>query len=197
MKYCTHCGKQIMDEAVICVGCGCPVAGAGRSESKDIASLCRTLGQRVNTNGIIWLVIGILQLIGGLFLNWLLLIPGVLNVISSVRDMRYGKELQELPVLSIRGVVEKFEPLTGPIVILIYNLLIGGVIGVVGSIYYFVGIRNFVLENRTAFETLDVFQPIKYPNQTNTAADWTCSCGRKNASYVSTCTCGKGKHEIG
>ena len=23
MKYCTHCGKEIMDEAVICPGCGC------------------------------------------------------------------------------------------------------------------------------------------------------------------------------
>ena len=23
MKFCTHCGKEIMDEAVICPGCGC------------------------------------------------------------------------------------------------------------------------------------------------------------------------------
>ena len=23
MKYCTYCGKEIMDEAVICPGCGC------------------------------------------------------------------------------------------------------------------------------------------------------------------------------
>ncbi len=23
MKYCTHCGAQIVDEAVICVNCGC------------------------------------------------------------------------------------------------------------------------------------------------------------------------------
>ncbi len=25
MKFCTHCGKQLMDEAVICTGCGCSV----------------------------------------------------------------------------------------------------------------------------------------------------------------------------
>lgn len=25
MKYCSKCGKELMDEAVICVGCGCPV----------------------------------------------------------------------------------------------------------------------------------------------------------------------------
>ncbi len=25
MKYCTHCGKEIADEAVICLNCGCSV----------------------------------------------------------------------------------------------------------------------------------------------------------------------------
>lgn len=28
MKYCSKCGKELVDEAVICVGCGCPVSGA-------------------------------------------------------------------------------------------------------------------------------------------------------------------------
>ncbi|MBR3954071.1 MAG: zinc ribbon domain-containing protein [Clostridia bacterium] len=28
MKYCSKCGKEIMDDAVICVHCGCQVAGA-------------------------------------------------------------------------------------------------------------------------------------------------------------------------
>lgn len=27
MKFCSHCGKEIMDEAVICVNCGCSVSG--------------------------------------------------------------------------------------------------------------------------------------------------------------------------
>lgn len=26
MKYCSHCGNEIMDEAVICPKCGCPVS---------------------------------------------------------------------------------------------------------------------------------------------------------------------------
>lgn len=25
MKYCSKCGKELRDEAVVCVGCGCPV----------------------------------------------------------------------------------------------------------------------------------------------------------------------------
>ena len=27
MKYCSHCGKELMDEAIICPGCGCAVEG--------------------------------------------------------------------------------------------------------------------------------------------------------------------------
>lgn len=28
MKFCTHCGKGLMDEAVVCTNCGCAVNGA-------------------------------------------------------------------------------------------------------------------------------------------------------------------------
>lgn len=36
MKYCTHCGKEIMDEAVICVGCGCEIKS---SEAKYVQKI--------------------------------------------------------------------------------------------------------------------------------------------------------------
>ena len=155
MKYCTHCGKELLDEAVICVGCGCPVTEKSTQiasgQSVDGATLINTLAQRLNTNGIIWLVIGILQILGGIFLNWFLLIVGALNIISSVQDMKYSKTLTE----KSNGIVAKFEPVTGPVITLVYNLVIGGVIGVVGSIYYFVAIRNFVMENKPFFASLD------------------------------------------
>ena len=65
--------------------------------------------------------------------------------------MKYSKTLHENPT----GIVAKFEPITGPVITLIYNLIIGGVIGVVGSIYYFVAIRNYVMENKQFFVSLD------------------------------------------
>ena len=158
MKYCTHCGKELLDEAVICVSCGCAVGGQNtqtvNNMSFDGATLLNTLSQRLNTNGIIWLVIGILQILGGIFINWFLLIVGVLNVISSVQDMKYSKALLEKP----KGIVSKFESITGPVITLLYNLVIGGVIGVVGSIYYFVAIRNYVMENKQFFAGLDAAQ---------------------------------------
>lgn len=155
MKYCTHCGKELMDEAVICVGCGCAVSGAqGQTTynpAVDSTTLLNTLSQRVNTNGIIWLVIGILQILGGLFINWFLLIVGALNIVNSIQDMKYSKTVLENPA----GIVPKFEPVTGPVITLIYNLVIGGIIGVAGSIYYFVAIRNYVMENKQAFASLE------------------------------------------
>lgn len=154
MKYCSKCGKELMDEAVICVGCGCAVNGqpgqTAYNATVDSATLLNTLSQRINTNGIIWLVISILQILGGLFINWFLLIVGVLNIVSSVQDMNYSKTVLKNPT----GIVAKFEPITGPIITLIYNLVIGGVIGIVGSIYYFIAIRNYVMENKQFFASL-------------------------------------------
>lgn len=150
MKYCTHCGKELLDEAVICPGCGC-ATNYKNTKTVDDKELLNTLSQRINTNGIIWLVIGILQILGGIFLNWFLLIVGVLNLVSSIQGMKYSKVLLENPT----GIVAKYEPLTGPVITLIYNLVIGGVIGVIGSIYYFVAIRSFVMENKQFFASLD------------------------------------------
>lgn len=150
MKYCTRCGKQIPDDAVFCSGCGGAVGGK-TSTPKNDENLLGTLAQRLNTNAIIWLVIGVLQIIGGIFWNWFLLVVGVLNIISSINDMNYSKTLHQ----NHCGIVEKFEPLTGPIITLIYNLVFGGVIGVVGSVYYLFAIRSFVLENRQQFAEMD------------------------------------------
>jgi hypothetical protein len=155
MKYCTYCGEKLFDEAVVCPNCGCPVdrqnVRTTNSMSPDSGVLLNTLSQRLNINGIIWLVIGILQILGGVFINWVLLIVGVLNIISSVQDMQYSKTLLENP----SGIVAKFEPLTGPVITLIYNLVVGGVVGVAGSIYYFLAIRNYVMDNKQFFAGFD------------------------------------------
>lgn len=146
MKYCTYCGKEIMDEAMICVGCGCAVQSSASVEK--IPQIIEVLAQRLQTNAVIWLVIGILQILGGLFINWFLLIVGVLNIVSSVNDMKYSKKLRQTP----QKIVEKFEPLTGPVITMVYNLVLGGVIGVIGSIYYLTCIRSYVMEHKETLQ---------------------------------------------
>ncbi len=147
MKFCSKCGKEMIDEAAFCPDCGCAVGGTAPQAQKNSADLLNTLAQRLNTNAIIWIVIGALQILGGLFLSYFLAIVGALNIFSSINDLNYSKTLHENPT----GIVEKFEPLIGPIITLGYNLIFGGVIGAVGSIYYLLAIRNFVLENRQQF----------------------------------------------
>ncbi|MBQ9862064.1 MAG: zinc ribbon domain-containing protein [Clostridia bacterium] len=177
MAFCSNCGKQLGEQEQFCSACGTAAASQAaqpqrvqqpvyqqpvQQPTRDPVQLLMTLSQRTNTNGIIWLVIGILQILGGIFWDWWLLIVGVLNVISSIQDMQYSKKVLSDP----SGVVKKFEPLVGPIITLVYNLVVGGVIGVVGSIYYFVAIRNFVMENRMAFDAMDttaVTQPSQQP----------------------------------
>lgn len=50
----------------------------------------------------------------------------------------------------------RYDRLWEPILILIYNVIFGGVLGVAGSIYYLVGIRNFVMKNEGEFKSLEI-----------------------------------------
>ena len=155
MKYCTHCGKELSDEAVICVGCGCPTQSykpKERNSAADIGNLLNILSQRLKTNGIMWIVIGAVQILGGVFINWFVALVGVLNIISSLNEINYSKTVLEKP----SGIVQKFEPIAGSAIILIYNLVIGGIIGVIGSIYYLIAIRSFVMENKEYFASFDM-----------------------------------------
>ena len=161
MKYCTYCGNELFDEAVICMKCGCPVRPAQPAVTQASVYLLSELAKRLKTNGIIWIVIGVLQIFMGMTTLFLedyltpifLMAVGVLNIVSATKDIKYSSELIYAPA----GIVQKFEPVTGPIITMAYNLIFGGVIGVVGSIYYFVGLRGFVMENKNAFLAYDYY----------------------------------------
>ena len=167
-KFCTHCGNEVNENAVVCVKCGCAISRTQTfpsqqftkpskmnsfSQNQDIVS---TISQRIQTNGIIWIVIGVIQILLGMIANWFLLIVGVLNLLSSIQDINYSKTFPSNPV----GIVNKVKPLTGPIITLVYNLFIGGVIGVAGSIYYFAAVRGFVLEHEQDFLEIEEAQNI-------------------------------------
>lgn len=101
-------------------------------------------------------MIAIIQILLGIFANWFVLIVGVLNLVSSIQDICYSKEFRAKPI----GIVRRVKPLAGPIITLIYNLLIGGIIGIAGSIFYFVAVRGYVLENEQAFLEIENLQAL-------------------------------------
>lgn len=43
MKYCSKCGTQMVDEAIVCPNCGCAAPDAGTTASKDENKLVRFL----------------------------------------------------------------------------------------------------------------------------------------------------------
>lgn len=107
--------------------------------------------ERVKTNAIIWIVIGAIQILLGLYVQWVLLIVGALNIITAVSDINYSKNVLQNP----KGIVSRVKSLVSPILTLIYNLIFGGVIGVAGSIYYLVAVRGFVMENESHFKAIE------------------------------------------
>lgn len=151
--FCQKCGKEIHDEAVICVGCGCPTNNRAAADPNILDTFC----QRLKINAIIWLVIGSIQILLGSFTQWFIMIVGALNIITSIQDMGASSKFRTNPA----GILARTKPLAGPIITLVYNLVIGGVIGVAGSIYYLVAIRNYVLENEAAFAQMEAAAPKK------------------------------------
>ena len=135
---CTQCGTLNHIADSYCIKCGAclKVENGAQMDSAqmDIANrlLVIKFSERLMMNAIVWIVISIIQIILGLCVHWVFLIVGVLNLVSAIKDIRYSRSVLRNP----KGIVAQVEPLVGPILTLIYNLIFGGVIGVVGPIYY-------------------------------------------------------------
>lgn len=149
MQFCSQCGKELKEGVAFCENCGNAVntAYVPNVDSETSKSLINELSVKVKTNAIIWIVIGGLQIFAGIFFEWFFAVVGVLNLISGIQDIKFSNTVRQKP----EKIVERFSPLVGPIITLVYNVIFGGVIGVVGSIYYLVVIRNFVLTNKEKF----------------------------------------------
>ena len=46
MKFCQHCGKEIMDEAVVCTGCGCAVNHSSVNQSTSTKAEKKTSAKK-------------------------------------------------------------------------------------------------------------------------------------------------------
>lgn len=61
MKFCEKCGKEIMDEAVICPGCGCEVKAAKKEKPQAVSyDNCVSNAMTTNIISMILLVVGCL-----------------------------------------------------------------------------------------------------------------------------------------
>lgn len=168
MKYCSKCGKELLDEAVICTGCGCAVGGDFSYNDKnhkqmDGKVLLKQLQRKLKAETQLWTWIGIAQAVVGiiLFVNALdgeffigfpisLFVISIVNLCSSFERKRFSKAINVKPV----GIIKRYESFFGYVFNFIYNLIFGGVIGVAGSIYGIMT-RNFVLKNEMLFSKME------------------------------------------
>lgn len=59
MKYCTHCGHQLPDEAVFCTGCGCPVSQKTTENEGSDPAPKRKVPDVLSIVGFVFAIIGL------------------------------------------------------------------------------------------------------------------------------------------
>lgn len=113
------------------------------AEGAGVIQSIRSLEQ---LSAIVWLVIGIFQVLLG-FAVPLLFIPGIWNLVAAVTRFNLLKSIE-----ARRGsVVAHYESIAPLVIILVVNLVIGGILGALWVIVDFV-IRDKVLTNRHLFD---------------------------------------------
>lgn len=135
---------------------------------QPMKNIVQQLSGKIKVQAIIWLVIaciqyvlGIVNIVNGIDMYYdeeifsmimgiLIIIVAVLNTVFSIQSFTYSTKILTKPT----GIVSKYRPIGGIIGTLIYNILFGGLIGVVGSIYAFV-VRSFVMANELQFAQIE------------------------------------------
>ena len=147
---CNKCGKEIGDEKV-CKYCN----------SAANNKLVSELSDKIKTEAKIWKIVAIVQVVIGAatiifniasgmiesaLYGVLILVVAFLNFKSSKKDLKYAEDIKTNPT----GIVKKYEPLKELIATLVYNVVFGGVVGVVACAFGFLT-RKFVVDNKQKF----------------------------------------------
>jgi len=144
-KYCFNCGKEINPGAEICLNCGFKINGKHSTFSNESKSEAyEKLANYEKTSSIIWLVIGILQI-----LTIVGIIVGAWNVYQSWKRKKNAETIKTVQPSGLYKVYE--DRMTTLIVFAVLNFFLGAILGLVGVGYDFY-VRNYVLSNKDIFE---------------------------------------------
>lgn len=109
--------------------------------------LAKTLSEREQLSAILWLIIGIIQVI-----SCAGVVCGVWNIYCAYCRFKQSKAV----LTPYPGLVQSYDKwMTNIIISIVINVILGGVIGVAAAIFDMIGIRGYVLENKQAFEEME------------------------------------------
>lgn len=167
--YCRNCGIEINEDSKFCGNCGYKLKDIENKEDNKNSSnnilndinynqyVIDELIKREYISGTVWLVIGILQIIVSLAsiqYMWFILCIGIWNALASIDRFRIRNKIYSKKSLIVK---EYEDSLANIIITMVVNIIFGAVIGIAGSIVDLVT-RNFVLNNRKAFECIDTIK---------------------------------------
>ena len=124
----------------------------------DYNNSLKTLNQligKMRTSATIWTIIGLIQLVCGLFTivfgyGLATIIIGIWNLVQAGRVRKAAKKYSEDP----KGIVAYVDAQSSGILALIINLVLGAIIGIIGSIYD-ISTHNFALSHRNELMEID------------------------------------------
>ena len=148
IRYCTYCGNLVDDRAIVCFKCGGAIPMVN---STGLLSCIYNISQKIKTWSYINGVISVMQMIYGFSKNWYLFLIGALNLIFSIQNVNYSEKFLQKPI----GIVDKMQPIGEAVFIFLYNLIIGGCFSTIGSMYYFLVVRGYVMENKLIFMQIE------------------------------------------
>lgn len=143
MKYCINCGSQILDEAVVCVHCESKQENYYDEDKKRANDLVKVISVRLKINALIWFVTAVAQ---G---TTIVLFPfAIINGCYAIGCYNNADLFKLGPQTKL---INSYVKLFSPIFMLIYNLIFGGIIGVLASLFYLISITIFVRANKEKF----------------------------------------------
>ena len=94
MKYCTHCGAELLDDAVLCPKCGCWVKTPTSTQPKARKNICALVGFILSMASI---------LLHGNFLGMLGLAGMIVSIVGLAQTVKHSE--QQGKGFAIAGVV--------------------------------------------------------------------------------------------
>jgi hypothetical protein len=98
MKYCSHCGAEVADDAVICPKCGCQVGQLAPAPAPEAPV-------RVEEESKTPLTLGILAIIFGALGGWLGLVLGIIGLCIDKKKRYTGLNAAGIILFIVWGII--------------------------------------------------------------------------------------------